>query len=351
MKKPLRIALFFSHKFQALEEQVTKGESPRERLYGIDELRARGAEIDVRDGRFAGLSGKILSRLKQRGLNSISFGDIFAILRADVVYVKDNFSTLISLLCFLFGKRLVYCDAAFYIPKGTIKNILTKINLYLADVIISYSSSQREAWINHFGKVAGKIEVHDFSIDSDFYKKFRKEHISGQTLRLISVGRDPGREYKTLFSVIGSLADFTQLSVVAPTYLMPNMTFKNISTKDNISYEELFNIYGNADASIVPIKQNTIYPSGIRAILESIVLGKPVIAARTDFLMEIFIDRENIIFFDPENENSLREQIYWVKDNVDSLEKISRNADRLIENRFSFTKTTQHLVDRIIGED
>ena len=346
----MRIAFFFSHSFRALKQEVSQGIAPKERLYGIHELESAGHSIDIRDKRFSGKFGKLTEYLKQWGINLIHPSDLLAILKADRIYVKDNFSTLITIAAFFSRKKITYCDSIFYIPNSKIKRFFIWLNIKLSDQIIGYSHSQRDLWINTWGKSAEKIQIINYVIDTEFYlqRKHSKTKNSNHT-KLIAVGRDPGREYTTLVRAMHKSPQDTQLDVVIPKYLLPPdyAKAKNIQHHENLSYDALFSLYANADAAIVPIRANVNYPSGIRAILEAILMGTPVITTRNAYLCENFDNRTNIIFYDAESESSLNESIAWLKNNSEAASIIASNALSLFATRFNYHIEMQKLAQAI----
>lgn len=319
--KNKKILFLFPHRVLDQLPKVMNKEIPSERLYGVTELIQNGWKVDISDDRHQGLFGHILRLLKPYGINLINYSTIKRIMRNDVIIVKDDFSLMTTLVCRLFGKIIIYKDSMFQLPTRFWKRWSTFINLRMASEIICYSKHQAKVWEKQFNLNEGTIKTLHYCVDTTFYPEIEYELSDSQ--HAISVGRDPGRDYICLSRAIQINRLPTKL--VTLPYLLSEEIKNNeyIMLLERISYSELFELYSNSFFSVVPLGKYLDYPTGIRAVLESMVLGIPVIATRTPVLVEYFEENEEIIFVDAENDDELASAMKILLTNYQFTNKIS----------------------------
>ena len=128
------------------------------------------------------------------------------------------------------------------------------------------------------------------------------------------------------------------------SYLVPRKIRENqrVNIVDGLSYDDLFDLYKQSSAAIIPIKKNTTHMSGIRAAMEAMLLEVPVIVARTEGLAEIFTHGDNVIFYEPGDEKSLTEAIE-ILSSASAQESIVANARQLILEQFHLNKLVESL--------
>ncbi len=320
-------------------KEIREGRVPRERLVGFYQLLERGWDVKISDARWKG--GFANLRRKLKGFIPLpSVGMFRDWLPADVIVIKDDFSLFLSLCAKLMGKRLVYLDSMFTIPKSLIRIFLIKLNLLLADRVICFSSSQADLWSNKYRVSRSKFHVLYYGIDAEFYKDaIRTPDLESKNV--LAVGRDTGRDFGILAEAVKD-TDVSLFLVTLP-YLLPSFIkdMSNVHVKERLSYQELIKLYGQSKISIVPLKDELTYPSGIRAVMEAMALGKPVIATYTPVLAEYFSHGEDIFLVKSKSISEMSKAI-------ESLLNEKSLRAKLVNN--SYAKLTQDFtVDKYVN--
>jgi glycosyltransferase involved in cell wall biosynthesis len=315
-------------------QTVLDGKAPRDRAYGMLELRAAGHEVDLSDDRFHGLFGSLIQWCRTRlSMNPIDWTTLSAIRRYDVVVAKDDFSTMLTLGCLLFRRPLIYVDALFGIPRRAWRRALTKFNIELATKTVAYSHSQIGLWSESLALPAVKMRYLPYTIDTPFYRLPMPDP-TPQPAYVLSIGRDLARDFSTLVNAVKQ-TDLALKLVTLPHLLTEfREELSWVEVIERISYQELFKLYANASAVVIPLRKGTTYPSGVRALLEGMVLGKPVISSETPVLREYATDSQDVLFVEPENIDELRDAIVRVHSQPDLALQLGQRGQQAVRERF-----------------
>jgi glycosyltransferase involved in cell wall biosynthesis len=344
-----RVLFLFPAPTAEEQRRVSAGESPSERLYGVHELQQRGWDVSISDERFLGWSAPLIRRLRDFGVNVISPATVRRIWSSDVIVMKDDLSLMVSLVCWLLGRRLIYLDSLFQVPNRWWKRLLSRWSVRLADSMIVYSSTQLSAWSSTLRGGVAKAVVAPYTVDVEFYARHRRQRGSGGSNTVIAVGRDMGRDFPTLVSAVRGTG--LQLRLVTLPYLLRDINgeLSHVRISEHVSYTELFQLYSESIAAIVPLKPAVVYPSGIRAVLESLILGIPTIVSRVPVMHEYFADGEGPFMVDPSSADALRAQILAIKRDADHARaaQVTRCAD--IESRFEMSRFVDILEEVLRG--
>lgn len=105
--------------------------------------------------------------------------------------------------------------------------------------------------------------------------------------------------------------------------------------------KELKQIIINANLVVMP----SIWPENLPySILESFVLAKPVIAAKSGGLTELIKDRQTGLLFKPGNENDLREKLIWANDYKKELKQMGKMAKKEVLAQYNSEKHYKKLI-------
>lgn len=347
--KNKKLLYFFNHPAIPMLPKIYAGEIPRDRLYGMTELIEKGWSVDACDERLT----KLEAFFRKHTFSFINFATIIKCFNADILIVKDNFSLGLTICAHLFRKKIIYLDSLFYIPKNPIRRALIKINLMLAPTIVSYSKYQVDLWCKEFRINRKKFVILPYTIDVDFYTNgYKRSHknIDAEEPFILATGRDTGRDFKTLVHAANKLN--LNLKLVTLPYLIPSEALTNpkIEILQYVSYEELFDLYAQASIVSVPLRAGIDYPSGIRAVLESMLLGKPTICTHTPILEEyIPTQSDALIYVKPEDEFGLTNALKKALENHDYNKKISINGQSLVRHSYGMDMFTKELEELIIS--
>ena len=230
----------------------------------------------------------------------------------------------------------------FVIPKRRLRHILTKLNLLLADRVICFSQSQADLWAKTYRVQSNRIFSTRYGIDTAFYAEIRGNSDVDKT-QIIAVGRDIGRDF-------GSLADAVHakdvvLNLVTLPYLLPPRVVEqeNVTIHSQLTYSELNELYARAAIAVVPLSDSLTYPAGIRAVMEAMALGKPVIATRTPVLQEYFEEGKEIVLVEPRNSQDLGQAIEKLLGDSDYRYALAEAAFLKLERQYSVEKYVDEL--------
>ena len=304
--------------------RIKAKETPSEILYGAIELKESGWLVEIYDVGNKGWFGKINRFMKPHGINLIGYSTIMRIKDNKLIIVKGDFSLMTTVICRLLGKKIIYIDSMFNIPRRFWKRWSVYINLRLASDIIAYSVYQARIWEKEFNLQKNHIKTMHYCVDTEFYPSM--VHRTTDKNYAISIGRDTGRNYDTLSK--SSRLNGMKIKLITLSYLLSDEITgnENIQILHNVPYNDLFELYKNSKFSIVPLSKGLNYPTGIRGVLESLVLGTPTIATRTPVLEEYFQDREDLLFVDAENESALSLAMMELVNNTELSLKIAVNG-------------------------
>jgi glycosyltransferase involved in cell wall biosynthesis len=304
------VLFFFNHAAAGDLQEIEQGRLPTERLYGLVELRDRGWRVAACDERFVGATARITKRIRRRwGLNFMSWAALMRAARSDVLLVKDEFSMSLTLLARLLGKRIIYLDSLFDLPKHLLRQLVLRANLRLAPEVVCYSQYQAEFWTKVAGVKRSKFRVLPYAIDTSFYRTAlaRAEPARSHAQPyVLSVGRDTGRDFGTLIAAARCAG--LRVKLVTLPYLVPEAArgAADVDVLERISYAELFQLYAEARMVAVPLKDDMTYPAGIRAVMEALAVGRATIATRTHILEEYVPDDErNVLYVSAEDADEL----------------------------------------------
>lgn len=293
--------------------ELEQGSIPQERLAGFYQLKKLGWNVRISDSRWTAKTAR-MRRKFGRFVHLPSWKTILDWNESDIVVVKDEFSFLFTIICKLLRKKIVYFDSMFTIPKQKWKRIFIRFSLLHADCVIGYSKNQAKLWSSSFLVPESTFVTLPYCLDLEFYR------LDGQPKPddppyILSVGRDIGRDMGTLIKA-AEIAEIN-LKIVTLPYLLPDGVAENdhLEVHQRLSYSELFELYKGALLVVVPLKKGITYPSGTRAVLESMALGIPTIASRTPVLEEYFTEGYDLKFTIPEDPLDLANKIMKIAEN------------------------------------
>jgi len=330
-----RLLFLFPHPIADEPRNVTTGVSPTERLYGAHELQQRGWRVSYSDSRFRGLTGRVLKFLRQFSVIGLSLGTVRDIARSDVVICKDDFSAAVAIVTRLLGRKLVFLDSMFAPPQRWWKVWGTRLSLRLAHETICYSEHQRQVWVREYGKLAQRIRVLPYTIDTGFYRKHAGEFQPGASRKVLAVGRDVGRDYPTLVEALRGTD--LELELITLPYLLRGVDIAanpKIRLHQRISYEDLFRLYRECAVVVIPLKPGISYPSGIRALFEAMVLRRPFVATRNEVLQEYVTAEEYRDMVEPRDAQALRAAILASLARGEANRERVASAAALVEQRY-----------------
>lgn len=186
----------------------------------------------------------------------------------------------------------IYFHIGFHSHKKRQLKRLTESLLKIPEKIICFSPNTLKQFKPHF--MAPPVDTQYF-----------KPQITKFKYDLLAVGRDLGRDYQTFFKAINNLK-LKALLICDPKNILNLDLPNNLEVKFSLPYNQVRKYYHQAKIIVIPTKKNTV--SGQVNLLESLACNKPVIAARTPALAQLF-SSPPCLYYQPQNHQDLQKQI------------------------------------------
>jgi glycosyltransferase involved in cell wall biosynthesis len=328
----------------------------RYRLFGLDELRAGGAEVRHNLERagdpplWARLVATVVNRLlRLAGGYGGDFASAFASLRtankSDVVFATaDTLGIPLLLLkrARLLRPPLVY--AAIGLPerllqlRGSRARRLYASALRSAHTIVTYSQAEADWLRERLGADRPEIVFVPFGVDVDAFQARRLE----PAIDVVSVGADPRRDFELL---VGVAARHPELSfrIVATEDRARSLGSvpANVSVETELSLEQVRDRLAATRVVALPVRPNS-YSGATTVLLQSMALAKPVVVSRTDAIAEGYglNDGVNCRLVEPGDPDAFERALLETLAEPDSLGDRARET---VERDFSWEGYTSAL--------
>jgi glycosyltransferase involved in cell wall biosynthesis len=289
--------VFFS--FRDAPERRSALRSPgaldRYRLFGMDELRARGADVRhnlEREGP-PPLWARGLGKLTNAFVDAVGgyggdFASAFASLRAankaDVVLATADTLGIPLLLLKRVG---LLRSAVVYTPIGLPERLVLvrRRRLYAsalrgARTIVTYSRAEAE-WLRKWIK-GGEVVFVPFGVDTEAFRPTNET----ADVDVVSVGADPRRDLELLRSIalrrhelsFRIVATKEQIAALGP---LPSY----VSAESDLSLEDVRDRLSSARVVALPVQPNS-YSGATTVLLQAMALAKPVVVSRTEAIAD-----------------------------------------------------------------
>lgn len=283
--------------------------------YGYYRAEALGAQITYSKGYKESIFLKFF-RLSLRVILGFDIVHAFqnrkAMLASDVIWTHTESQSLAVLFLLWFVNKekrpRTISQFVWLIDKWSkytpLHRMLYKKLLAQADILTFHSPENRQVAQKLFA--GARCELVLFGINADF-KTPPQLKTSGRAARILSVGNDVHRDWKTLIDAVIPMQD-VDLKIVSQT-IKKGLTqgAEHIAVQTVDLNEELEALYRWADLIVVPLGFN-LHASGITVIEEAALRGLPTVASDVGGLRAYFSDDE-VFYVRGENPEALREVI------------------------------------------
>ena len=332
----------------------------RYRLFGLDEVRARGALVRhnlERQGPpplWARVAGTTLNRLlRLAGGYGGDFASAFASLRtaneADVVFAtSDTVGIPLILLkrAGLVRPPLVY--AAIGLPERLVElrsrpmRRLYTAAFRRAAAIVAYAESEAQ-WLRRWLEPGAPsvlflpfgVDVEGFSPDSD-----RKVQVD-----VVSVGADPRRDFDLLIGVAARHSELRFRIVATQDRARALGTLPaNVTVETDLSLEQVRDTLAAARAVALPVRPNS-YSGATTVLLQSMAMAKPVVVSRTEAIAKGYglEDGVNCRLVEPGDPDALEGALLAVLADEEAAASLGSRARATVEHDFSWDRYTEAL--------
>jgi glycosyltransferase involved in cell wall biosynthesis len=342
------------------------GSPERYRLYGIDQLASRGAEVRhnlERPGRpplWARAADKAINRaLYAVGGYGGDFATVLASLRlvnaADVVLATvDTVGIPVILLkrAGLVRRPVVYTSIG--LPERLVQLRGNRIRrLYRAALrgsgaILAYSQHEAEWLRDWLGPGGPPVVFLPFAVDVD---AFRPDSARPPSTDVVSVGADPRRDFELLLEVASRRPDLN-FRIVASAERARTLAAlpANVDLEVDLSLAEARARLADARVVALPVRENS-YSGATTVLLQAMALGKPVVVSRTAAIASGYEleDGINCRLVEPGDVDAFERAILETLTGADAALALGTRARQTVERSFSWERYADALWQVLSG--
>jgi glycosyltransferase involved in cell wall biosynthesis len=329
----------------------------RYRLFGLDEVRARGAQVrhnlepEGPPPLWARVAAKAVNRLLQlTGGYGGDFASALASLRtaneADVVFATTDTAGIPLIIlkrAGLLRPPLVY--VAIGLPERLMQlrwrptRRLYAGALRRADTIVAYSQSEAEwlrAWL---APGAPAVLFLPFGVDVE---AFSPDPSRSEDVDVVSVGADPRRDFDLLKAVAANHPKLRFRIVATKDHARSLGTLPtNVTLETDLSLEQVRDGLAAARVVALPVRRNS-YSGATTVLLQAMAMAKPVVVSRTDAISEGYAlqDGVNCRLVEPGNADAFERALL---ETLADSRSLGSRARETVEREFSWKRYTDKL--------
>jgi glycosyltransferase involved in cell wall biosynthesis len=352
--------IFYAYR-DAPERRAALAASPRSperyRLFGLDELAARGAELRHNLER---AQPPAWARGADRAINGLVYGvggyggDFASLLpslgpirEADVVLsTVDTVGLPLALLRLarIVGTPVVYIAVGLPERVGQLRSKrvgdVYRRALRGTRALVSYAESEA-AWLRDWLGPGARVEFVPFGVDAEAFRPVDRipEH------DVVSVGADPRRDFALLLEIASKRPELT-FHVVASSEHARSLGAPppNLSLETDVSLEEVRDRLSAARVVALPVRDNS-YSGATTTLLQAMALAKPVVVSRTDAIATGYglEDRVNCRLVQPGDREAFEQALLEVLAGADAATVLGIRARETVERSLSWERYSNAL--------
>ena len=334
-KRSLRIAFVFtSHRYKTIDK-MRHGQDADTSLRGLNHM--AGADYFI---------------IPSKSMRAVTF--IPRLLSYDFIIAQDNlllgyFISLFSKICGLKTRWLyIAMNSSTLIKRHTTHHarlfLLKKFWSSYAR-IICLSTEQSDDFLK-LGIPKTNLTFIPFAVDTDFYKSVDRQQ---EEDLILSVGRDAGRDYVTLFRVAEQVA-YKFIVVASHKNIPPDMHVPpNVSVLYDRNLIEVRDLYKRAKLVVI-VSKDALVPdgsdcSGQTVILDALAANKTVIATRRSWITDYFIPGQDLVMVEPNDPGALVQAIDGMWYDAEKRKKLAVSGHNKMTTRYSTKNLAKALID------
>jgi len=316
-------------------------------LLGLNYMAKLGIDAKFIEWSFA-------ERLRHISFNLVHIPYIFAIRKFDIVFICAGLPLVFLakyILKFKKPKFVIYntylTNALKRHPRGII-NFINRRAIEGIDRIICTARFQEKFLIEQ-GFDRSKIVFRPIGIDAKrFYDESQKNSEKADEAYIVSVGRDPGRDYKTLFEAVSELP--IRVKVATKPYVVAGLEIpSNVEMHYNIPYEDMPAFYNKALFAVVPLRDaedpKGSDTSGQYGFLEPMASGKAVIVSDKETVRDYLTPGKNALLVKLGDPNSLRSAIERSVSNPEFRKELAKAGQEDVMKNFTSERFAGNLAE------
>lgn len=340
-KKPSRIAFLFT--------------SPRDELISRVQM---GQDADTALRGWNHIPGSDYFMVFPKSIRSLLF--IPRLLRYDFVITQDNLllGYIVSLCARIFRLKTRWLYVAMNSSTIMRRHTSHSIRLFLFKKfwasyarIICLSREQLEDFAR-LGIPREHLVFVPFGVDANF---FQPTDASREENLIVSVGRDAGRDYSTLFKA-AERTDYPFVVVAGQKNIPSNMSVPaNVSVLFNRSLIEIRELYARAQFVVVASKDVNVPDgsdcSGQTVILDALAAGKAIIATHRPWITDYFVPGQDLVVVEPNDPEALASAIDSLSSDAERRKRLAKSGHAKVTAHYTtttFTKALLSLMESIV---
>jgi len=213
--------------------------------------------------------------------------------------------------------------------------------------IVCLSSQQIEDLVK-FGIPREKLVFIPFGVDVKFFEPVKASH---ENNLIVSIGRDAGRDYETLFLAAEQSAHQFIIVASKKNISLERKVPANVSVFYDKSLMEIRDLYAQARLVIVVSKNEKESVgsdcSGQTVILDALAAGRAVIATNRSWISDYFEPGKDLIVVDSNNSEALNREIEYLWNDVEKrneLGEVGRAKVSAYYTTFEFAQGLMNLI-------
>jgi glycosyltransferase involved in cell wall biosynthesis len=264
----------------------------------------------------------------------------------DFVFTSTAFGTqLVHTLLHVGKPKWVMHDFSIMGLIGSEKTLKQKMFAYIVERcagIVTLSDEEKEALEKRFPNLRGRVERIAYGADLDFFAP----NGMPQERMILSPGRDPDRDYKTLFDAAAPL-DIPVVVTTLPSRLKKFNPLPGFVSVRDFSLLEYVDTYRRAQIVVLPLDTSSGLNNamGYSVLQESLAMGKAIVATSTGTTRTFITNKENGLLVPEGDAEAMRAAIQMLLNDAALRERLGRAARAYAEKNLGAEMLTGKLAD------
>jgi glycosyltransferase involved in cell wall biosynthesis len=360
---PLRVFTFYTDTPQrraALRREP--GAAERYCLFGLDELRARGVQVEHNlehaPSAFARTAGHLVNRaLYRRGGWGGELATVLACrVRAGAADVVLSTVDRVGIPLALAADARIVRTPVVYVSVGLLERLerlrgrmpwrYARAFSRLA-VLATYSRPEADRLADWFREHGREREVRflPFGVDTD---AFRPEGRS-PSADVVSVGADPQRDFALLATVAARHPELTFVVVASRHNAPGDGVPANVQVQTEVGFERARELLASARVVALPVRENS-YSGATTTLLQAMALGQPVVVSRTEAIASGYelADGHNCRLVPPGDAAGFEAAVLELLRDEAGRAALGRRARETVERSFTWDRYVESLHELLL---
>lgn len=347
-RKSIQVLYLFAGERKILESRWREGVLPDSQMIGFNHLKEFGVEATYIENRF-------LNFIRKKNFNLTNLLLLPFLCRYDIVFSGASLWLPLVAKVFLRFKKPKFIWYNTFFTNAVKRNRHKRFRFWMLrkaigslDAIVCPSTAQRRFLVDE-GFDPAKIFFAPNGIDLEFMNKKpagETSVASGREPFLLSVGKDMGRDYKTLAEAVSGLPIKVKVAALMRNFKDVAKIPPNLEILGFVSFDRLLELYRGALFVVVPTKSERYLDasdcSGQTVLLDAMSVGKAVIASRRETLVDYFVDGQEGLVVSPEDPAALRAAMLQLLEDKSLAARLGAQA-KIRSARFSTRRLAEDL--------